>query len=395
LTNQDFQGIILPIIFYILPDVSKGMSHGYTYTFPALRGIQAGCEYYVAMCPLKLLPKIFLFNEAPIPPELRAQRTLNTARVPEIARYILENPHDYAFSAITASIDGEVWFEPANMGDGTSDVGRLVVPMSARFVINDGQHRRAAIETALEENPDFGDETIAVVFYLDTGLRRSQQLFADLNKHAVRPTKSLGVLYDYRDPLAELARQLAQSAMPFKGLTELEKTTISNRSIKLFTLSAIYQATGALLDKRKNDPIDDAEKELALHFWNELTKVIPEWQLVVNRQVTSAELRLDYVHAHSVGLHALGLAGCALLCQHPNDWLSHLQHLRNIDWSRNNIAVWEGRAMSGGQMSKSRRNVQATATFLKKTLGLTLTPAEQQAEDRFVSVRQESVSTQG
>ena len=77
-------------------------SYGYTYTFPALRGIQAGREYYVAMCPLKLLPRIFLFDEAPLPPELRAQRTLNTARVPDIARYIVENQKDYAFSAITA-----------------------------------------------------------------------------------------------------------------------------------------------------------------------------------------------------------------------------------------------------------------------------------------------------
>ena len=178
------------------------MSYGYTYTFPALRGIQAGREYYVAMCPLKLLPKIFLFDEAPIPPELRAQRTLNRTRVPEIARYILESRHNYAFSAITASIDGEVRFEPAEMDDGTSDAGRLIVPMSARFVINDGQHRRAAVESALEKDPELGEETIAIVFYLDAGLQRSQQLFADLNKHAVRPSKSLGVLYDFsqKDP---------------------------------------------------------------------------------------------------------------------------------------------------------------------------------------------------
>src|SRR5205823_6988193 len=112
------------------------------------------------------------------PPELRAQRTINLARIPEIARYILENRNDYAFSAITASIDGEVRFKPANMNDGTDDVGLLIVPMSTRFVINDGQHRRAAIEAALEEQPDLADETIAVVFYLDAGLRRSQQLFA-------------------------------------------------------------------------------------------------------------------------------------------------------------------------------------------------------------------------
>ena len=55
--------------------------------FSALRGFQAGRDYYVAMCPLKLIPKIFLFDEDEIPAELRAQRALNKARVPEIARY--------------------------------------------------------------------------------------------------------------------------------------------------------------------------------------------------------------------------------------------------------------------------------------------------------------------
>jgi len=359
------------------------VSYGYTYTFPALRGIQAGREYYVAMCPLKLLPKIFLFDEAPVPPELRAQRTLNRARIPEIAHYIVENRHSYAFSAITASIDGEVRFEPSDMGEGTSDVGWLIVPMSARFVINDGQHRRAAIEAALEEQPDLGDETIAVVFYLDEGLRRSQQLFADLNKHAVRPTKSLGILYDYRDPLAGLARYLAQNAKLFKGFTEFEKTAISNRSIKLFTLSAIYQATGALLGKRKNDPIEDGEKELALRFWNELVEVIPEWQLVISCQVSSAELRRDYVHAHAVSLHALGIAGHTLLQAHPDDWPQRLQLLRQIDWSRSNTQLWEGRAMIGGQMSKARQNVRLTANLLKTVLGLELTPEEQKLEEQF------------
>jgi DNA sulfur modification protein DndB len=358
------------------------MSYGYTYTFPALRGIQAGQEYFVVMCPLKLLPKIFIFDEAPLPPELRAQRTLNLARIPEIAQYILDNRHDYAFSAITASVDGEVRFEPANMSDGTSDIGRLIVPMSAHFIINDGQHRRAAIEKALEEQPDLEDETIAVVFYVDAGLRRSQQLFADMNKHAVRPTQSLGILYDYRDPLAGLSRDLAERVFCFKGLTEMEKTTISNRSVKLFTLSGIYQATSALLDKRKNESVSEEEKELAFQFWTELGQIIPEWQSAAKRKISSAELRREYVHVHSVVLHALGLVGNALLRQHPRDWKIILSPLQKIDWRRSNASLWEGRAMIGGQMSKVRQNVLLTANFLKTTLGLASTPAEVRLEER-------------
>ena len=58
--------------------------------------------------------------------------------------------------------------------------------MDARFIINDGQHRRAAIEMALRDRPELADETISVVFFLDPKLERCQQMFADLNRYAVR-----------------------------------------------------------------------------------------------------------------------------------------------------------------------------------------------------------------
>ena len=61
------------------------------YAFPAIRGVQAGREYYVSMCPLRLVPKVFLFNEAELVPGLRAQRVLNRARLPELTNYILAN----------------------------------------------------------------------------------------------------------------------------------------------------------------------------------------------------------------------------------------------------------------------------------------------------------------
>jgi len=358
------------------------MASGYNYTFPAMRGIQAAREYFVAMCPLKLLPKLFLYDGNELPPDLRAQRTLNYARIPEIANYILSNPNDYAFSAITASIDGIVEFKPAIIENTPADVGQIVIPMTAKFVVNDGQHRRAAIETALQERPELGDETIAVVFYLDAGLQRCQQLFADLNKHAIRPTKSIGVLYDNRDPLACLSRELVEKVSIFRGLTELEKTSISNRSIKLFTLSGIYDATGALLSKKKNAPIRDSEVKLAMDFWNELAKVILEWKLASKREVSAFELRREFVHVHNVVLEALGIIGNSLISQYPSNWKDKLGELGEIDWRRSN-PIWQRRAMLAGNMSKSKKNVQLTTILLKTKLGLPLSESESIAEDRF------------
>lgn len=360
----------------------------YNYQFTALRGIQAGREYYVAMCPLKLIPKIFLFDEEEIPAELRAQRVLNRARVPDIARYIINNSDDYIFSSITASIDGEINFEPLEEHGYGRNAGILTVSMTSRFLINDGQHRRAAIEEALKVNPDLGDETLSVVFFLDAGLDRSQQFFADLNKHAVRPTKSIGILYDSRDPLARLAVKLTNNVPLFKGLTETEKTTISNRSTKLFTLSAVYQATQALLAKKKGDKIKSGDYDLAQEYWSMLGSVIPEWRLVIQKQISTAELRRDFIHSHGVTLHALGLVGRALLDMYPDDWAECLQQLEDINWLRTN-PLWEGRAMLRGRMSKAGHSVILTANAIKMALNIPLTTDESEVENTILSSRVE------
>ena len=107
------------------------------------------------------------------------------------------------------------------------------------------------------------------------------------------------------------------------------------------------------------------EERLAIEFWSELCKIIPEWKDRVVRSVASAELRRDYVHVHSVTLHAIGMAGADLIAAYPRDWKQRLQRLAQIDWSRSNTQLWEGRAMIGGQMSKARNNIIRTGNLGK------------------------------
>ena len=177
----------------------------FVYKFPAVRGIQAGREYYISMVPLKMIPKLFPTDEEYIAPEYRAQRKLNEARVPIISKYITENLDTYVFSALAASIDGEFRFLPV---DNNSDLGMLEVSMDAVFLINDGQHRKAAILRAIREEEALADETISIVFYADKGLARSQQIFTDLNKNAVKTSNSISELYDSRDEVAVITRRV-------------------------------------------------------------------------------------------------------------------------------------------------------------------------------------------
>lgn len=358
-------------------------------SFPAMRGIQAGKEYYTVMCPLDTVVrriKLDAENEA-LPPEFRAQRVLNKSRIPAIARYILENPDSYAFSSLTVSVNKAVTFTPFAQNGHTSKLGVLSIPEDATFLINDGQHRRAAIELALQERPELRYETISVVIFVDQGLQRSQQLFADLNRYVVRPTPSLSILYDNRDPMAQLALQVADTVAVFKGMTEKAKATISNRSTKLFTLSSIFHATCDLLGKTKSKKVTEKEKALVISYWNEVAKYIPDWQLAVQKKIVPSDLRRDYIHAHGIALRALARAGVDLVCQPPAVWKRVLVRLRDLDWSRSNSKVWEGRAMIAGKISKAHNNIILSTNLIKKTLQLSLSPAEEQVEQEFAKGR--------
>ena len=84
----------------------------FVYRFPVVKGIQAGREYYIGMVPLKMISRLFPSEDEFVPPEYRAQRKLNVARIPVISKYILDNRQDYVFSALAASIDGKFSFIP-------------------------------------------------------------------------------------------------------------------------------------------------------------------------------------------------------------------------------------------------------------------------------------------
>ncbi|MDP5030208.1 DNA sulfur modification protein DndB [Paraglaciecola sp.] len=353
----------------------------YCYSFPAIRAIQAGKPFYIATCPLRIIPKIFMYDEEEVPVELRAQRTLNKSRIPEMTRYLLESPKDYVFSALTASVGSDVEFIEA---ESMNNLGTLRVPMDAQMLINDGQHRRAAIEEAIKENPELGQDNIAVLFFVDEGLKRSQQMFADLNKYAVRPSSSLGTLYDHRDQASELARYLSINAKPFVGFTEFERSTISVRSSKIFTLSGIKQATRALFGKGPKDGFSEAEKKQAEAFWNRLNEHMVEWQQVQAKILSAAEFRQEFITAHGIGLQALAFVGKEISALQQNEQAEKFANLKRINWLKSN-SDWSNRAMQHGRLSKATSNIFLTAIEIKRQIALPITEEELAKEKELLS----------
>jgi DNA sulfur modification protein DndB len=192
--------------------------------------------------------------------------------------------------------------------------------------------------------------------------------------------RSIGVLYDHRDGRAKIAKLLALKSPIFRNFVEMESSTLSARSRKLFTLSALYYATSSLL---QGVALDDVDKEarLAEQYWAAIDALIPEWRLVRARKMTAAEVRRQYLHSHGIALHALGRLGNTLLLEstEPDSWRPRLEPLAKIDWSRSN-QDWEGRALVSGRVSKNHTNVVLTVNYLRKKLGMELGPEEASIE---------------
>jgi DNA sulfur modification protein DndB len=188
-------------------------------------------------------------------------------------------------------------------------------------------------------------------------LSRSQQMFADLNRYAIRPSRSLGLLYDHRNDKAELARLVIMKSDIFRDIVDLEKSSLAPRSRKLFTLSAFYNACADLVQDIATGNLDQ-DAQTAREFWDAVARHFPAWTQVRDGKLAASEVREGFIHSHGIALQAIGKAGNALLKGNPGGWKSRLKALAQIDWSRKNARLWEGRALIGGKVSKVTTNHQ-------------------------------------
>lgn len=349
----------------------------FTYQFPAVRGVQAGKEYYISMVPLRLLSKLFPVEEDVVLPEYRAQRKINEARIPEIKRYILENRNTYVFSALSASIDGLFNFKAT----GDPNIGVLEVDMDSVFLINDGQHRKAAIEAAMLEDETLAGETISIVFFADDGLSRSQQMFTDLNKHAVKTSNSLATLYDSRDAIAVATKKVIESVPFFKRYTDKERDILGKNSSNLFTLNNIYKANTKIL---KTAQCTEGDVDFLITFWNYVADNIIEWNELINREITKKDLRENYITTLAITLNAFGRLG-RYFYENENADMRLLNGLKNIDWLRSNEDNWLRRTIrENGKVMNTEEAVILTCSKIKQLLGIELSKDEKIKEKQLV-----------
>lgn len=341
---------------------------------PAIRGYQAQKEFFTLICPLDVLCKFFDFSNHDIPEEFRAQRIINEKRIPEIANYMLNNPDSYVFSSITASIDGNYDFVP--ISENQPDIGVLKIDMSSNLLINDGQHRKAAIDEALKENPSLKNEHISVVLYIDQGLESSQQMFSDLNRHAVKVSKSSSILYNHRDNEILTMKRYLTTNTKFYNFLDKSNDSIAQKSNKLFTFSNFYKAFRISFGN-KNTTADEKLQNFVFAYWDYLTTSFNEWSFVLNGEVSAYHARQSSVAVYGIILEALGKLCHYLYSEKIDNWKQYVDALNKINWQKTNLEDWANRCiLENGNMHKSNTFIDLSYYRIKDLIGLPLTDAE-------------------
>ena len=340
-------------------------------TFPAMQGDMGGRVYYATIIALSEIPRFFKFHDwQECSPELRAQRVMNESRVPIMAKYMVDNEDSYLFSSITASYSSKVDFVP--LGEDRPDIGSIKLELeNMEFIINDGQHRCAAIAQALKQNPHLGKDRISVLLFPMESIDRMQQMFSDLNRFAQRSSKSLNILYDHRDRFAALTNELAEEVATFRGLVDMERVSIPIRSEKLFALSTLYDATKELIGTKSDNLGSDSydkTRELAIEYWTTLCNVMTDWKRVSKGLIPAAAVRQEKISTHATVLRALGGVGRILMEHQPEKWPENLKYLSDVDW-RKSVGgkinpMWDGVCISAGSVIANRQARHATLETL-------------------------------
>ena len=240
---------------------------------PAIRGIQAGRPFFIALCPTKFIPRLI--------PSGIARRTSRRSpfaaqpdrgRSQEICPIPRRQSGDLRPAGHHLPRGRRSAFRRSRLRRGQlSGLGTLRVPLSSRILILDGLNRRAGIEMALKLRPSWEmkrSRSCSTSTPGQVASSRCSPTFDETDRDPPAPRESS---VTPRDETARITRELIARVDVFADMTETVRSTISNRSFKLFTLSGIYHATEILLSGRQKEPYAD-RLALAVDFWSEVSE---------------------------------------------------------------------------------------------------------------------------
>ncbi|MBI1903526.1 MAG: DNA sulfur modification protein DndB [Planctomycetia bacterium] len=336
--------------------------------------------------------------------------TVDKMNRPEIAehaetikKYIIDNrSKQYILPPLTLNLQEEA---KLFTGDSASTVktGVLVLHATTKLAITDGQHRRSAIQHALddlsgEEAQQLAKDGIGVVITSEMDSAQIHQDFADCSKTKALPPSQLAV-YDRRNPANRMVVEAEERCPLFRGKIDATSVTLGKNSTSLFLANQVRQFVKTWLtgnwqmgddefEKQANvicrtDETYETEFNKFLDFVNYLTEVIPIWNEIAALQPGVESNRIKewrqhpgYVCMSVTGLVVLGRIGYELFSRRELNWRQYADKLGTIDWSKSG-PLWVGNLVREDKIVNSQRLVRDATDRVRQVMGWGKQPAEQ------------------
>lgn len=232
--------------------------------------------------------------------EDRLQREPDIKRIKEqIAPYIA-NSQDRFFGAVIVLVyKGEIEFEslkdwidekaPKAYKSAVNSIGIMTIE-NGSLIMLDGQHRLLALEKIIK-NEVVGDcreeviyDDICVIFIDHESNEKTRRIFNKVNRYAKPTSRGDNIITSEDDRSAIIARKLLSDGAPLgikvkdtnDVIVEWKNNTIAARSIKLTTISVVYDTVklilsneGIPLDPTSRPSEEDIQQyyELVEKFW--------------------------------------------------------------------------------------------------------------------------------
>ena len=384
------------------------------FIMPAIKGHQGGKTFYTVNIPMYELVKMVKPVEN-TNVEDRSQRELNPRRATAIAEYVKSNKETYVLPALTISLikSGKrvVKWEPIDEGE---MFGEIYIPRNFNILLNDGQHRHAAITELMADYKNGISDTIALTVYQDVEKHQADQMFVDINLNAVKPAGSINTLFNHRDPWATLAVAVSKKAKILTGRTEYEKANCTGKSDKVFSLKAIESFCKSMLPYQPDS--ENMEENVtyiskvfdglydSISDWNDFS-YMPDGSHLVKpdtidistdelkeKLVPLAQWKREYsMSTTAVALEAMAVyvrshCGAAAMSREYKDQDTAIKNacadLAEFNWQRDD-SHWAGRVVNRGRILKNKTSITLASNMLLKHAGVPLNFDQQYEENRF------------
>lgn len=294
---------------------------------PCIKGKMGDTEFFEGIISAQELvhsarPASELDTWASMGIEERMQRDPNLKRImQEIAPYLAKSKDRFFGSVIVLVYKGDVYFEslkelggkvPAAYRSVGENMGALTID-GGRLIVLDGQHRLLALEKVIKHEvigpytTEVPDDDVCVIFIRHESDEKTRRIFNKVNRYAKPTNRGDNLITSEDDGAAIITRWLLRDEAPLGKINGEEivnwtSNTLSARSTKLTTISAVYETVKLILadqgvhwdDKeRPNDAALEAGFEVVEWFWQEVLQGLEPYRKALGDIAQIPKMRED------------------------------------------------------------------------------------------------------